>query len=61
MSINKYDYGYQYTIDICDAINLYTHKVCKEDSKGFIYRGSDLKYAVERSLYIQCINSKKTI
>lgn len=59
MPIKKDDYGYQFTIDICEAISLYTNKACKVDSKGFIYRGSDLKYAVERCLFIQCVNSKK--
>ena len=41
-------------IDICEAISLYTNKACKVDSKGFIYRGSDLKYAVERCLHPMC-------
>ncbi len=56
---NEKEIGYQYTLDVCEAISLYTYKICKFNKKAFKYRGSDLRYAVERCLYIQCINSKK--
>ena len=59
MQKNDKEIGYQYTLDICKAISLYTFKICKFDKQAYIYRGSDLRYAVERCLYIQCINSKK--
>ena len=59
MQKKEKEIGYQYTLDICEAISLYTYKICKFDNKAFIYRGSNLRFAVERCLYIQCINSKK--
>ena len=59
MQKNYKEIGYQYTLDVCEAISLYTSKICKFDKQAYKYRGSDLRYAVERCLYIQCINSKK--
>ncbi len=59
MKKNEGDFGYQYTLDICEAISLYTSTIFKIDNQAFIYRASDLRYAIERCLYIQCINSKK--
>ena len=55
---NKNDFGYQFTTDICNAISFYTTSILKNNKKAFIYRGSNLQYAIERCLYIQCINSK---
>ena len=59
MQKNNKEIGYQYTLDICEAISLYTSKICTIDKHAFKYRGSDLRYAIERCLYIKCINSKK--
>ena len=59
MQKNNKEIGYQYTLDICEAISLYTSKICTIDKHAFKYRGSDLRYEIERCLYIKCINSKK--
>jgi hypothetical protein len=40
------------------AIETYTKKVIESDSNSFLYKGMDLRYAIERMLYINLINSK---
>ncbi len=55
---NKNIIEYKFYIDVCEAINFYTNKICLANRKAFFYRGSDLRYAVERCMYIHCINSK---
>ncbi len=50
-------FGFEFTRDICRAIGLYTASAEKEYSRAYFYRGMHLRYAVERWLYIHCINS----
>ena len=57
--MNKINLDYQYYLDICDAIAFYTKNICKINKKAFFYRGSNLRFAVERCIYIHCINSKE--
>jgi hypothetical protein len=40
------------------AIETYTKKIIESDSNSFLYKGMDLRYAIERMLYINLINSK---
>jgi hypothetical protein len=49
--------GYSYTLDLCVAIEKYTARKIKVDSQVFYYKGMNLQFAVERQLYIRCINS----
>jgi hypothetical protein len=49
--------GYAYTRDLCTVIERYTSRETKLNRNAFYYRGMNLKYAVERHLYFQCINS----
>lgn len=49
--------GYAYTVDLCTAIERYTARELKRSPGAFRYRGMNLQYAVERQLYIRCINS----
>lgn len=58
MAIDFGSHGLNYTREICSAIEHYTASAVKRDSKAYNYRGMELRYAVERSLYIQCINSE---
>ncbi len=58
MSERENQIKYQFYIDICEAISYYTNQICNIDKNAFCYRGANLKYAVERCLYIQCINSE---
>lgn len=57
MSIDFGHDGFDYTRDLCDAIERYTNAVLSQSPKGFHYRGLDLLPAIQRLLYIHCINS----
>lgn len=57
MAINYSKLGYDYTLALCAAIEAYTEQECSHMPKAFHYRGLNLRFAVERYLYIQCINS----
>lgn len=49
--------GYEFTRDLCRAIELFTADEVRLNPGAFDYRGLDLRYAVERQLYIACVNS----
>ena len=49
--------GAEFTQDLCSAIESYTASELGRNPRGYLYRGMQLRYAVERHLYIQCINS----
>jgi len=57
MSIDFGQDGFDYTRDLCDAIERYTTAVLARAPNGFHYRGLDLLPAIQRRLYIHCINS----
>jgi hypothetical protein len=57
MAIDFGSYGFDFTRDLCRAIELYTASAVKRDPNAYIYRGVQLRYAVERWLYINGINS----
>ena len=40
------------------AIETYTKNIVESDSNSFLYKGMDLRYAIERMLYINLINSQ---
>jgi glycosyltransferase involved in cell wall biosynthesis len=51
-------HGLDYTRELCRAIERYTASSVSRDSRAYVYRSMQLRYAVERRLYIQCINSE---
>lgn len=57
MSIDFDKFGYAYTCDLCAAIESYTANKVTKNTNIFLYRGMNLQYAIERQLYIRCINS----
>jgi hypothetical protein len=52
------DVGYQFVVALSDAIEIATGAFAREDPTAFRYRGSDLRRAVERSLYINLVNNR---
>jgi SAM-dependent methyltransferase len=58
MAIDFGNHGFDYTRELCSAIERYTASAVKLDPYAYVYRGMLLRYAVERWLYIQCINSE---
>lgn len=50
--------GFKYSVDICNAIENYTESILNKDEKGLNYRGINMRYSIERCIYIKCINSK---
>ena len=57
MVFDTHSHGYAFTDDLCRAIELFTAAEVSKNARVFTYRGLDLRYAVERQLYITCINS----
>jgi hypothetical protein len=57
MAIDFGSHGLDYTRELCRAIERYTASAVRRDSHAYVYRGMQLRYAVERMLYIQGINS----
>jgi len=57
MSIDFGNDGFDYTQDLCSAIERYTGAAAGRRAAAFRYRGMELRYAIERRLYIQAINS----
>lgn len=57
VSIDFGYHGFDYTRDLCSAIERYTADAVQRRPDAYTYRGMQLRYAVERRLYIQCINS----
>jgi hypothetical protein len=57
MAIDYGVHGYDYTRDLCSAIESLTAEAEKRRPGAYIYQGMQLRHAVERWLYIQCINS----
>ncbi len=51
-------FGLEYMKAVCAAIEKYTKKTIKNDPKAFNHHGMNLQYAIERSLFIDCVNSK---
>ena len=58
MTLDFGSYGLDYTDKLCAAIERYTASEVRLNSEAYVYRGIQLRYAVERLLYIRCINSK---
>lgn len=58
MAIDFGRHGLEYTRELCSAIERYTASAVRRDSHAYVYRGMQLRYAVERRLYIQGINSE---
>jgi hypothetical protein len=57
MAIDFESHGFDFTCDLCSAIESYTADEVKYRREAFTYRGMNLRFAVERQLYIHCINS----
>lgn len=57
MAFDTGKHGYAFTRDLCRAIELYTASAVANDSRSFEHRGLNLRFAVERQLYIDGINS----
>lgn len=53
----KVDLGFEYAQRLCQAIEAFTGDLEERDPGAFEYRGANLKYAVERDLYINFVNS----
>ena len=58
MTVDFDRHGLDYTRAICCAIERYTESEVRRNSQAFMHRGMQLRYAVERWLYIHCINSQ---
>ena len=58
MGIDFGQHGLVFTRELCSAIECYTASEVTLNSRAYVYRGMDLRYAVERWLYIQGINSE---
>lgn len=58
MTIDFGTHGLDYTYDLCDAIERYTASAIDHDVCAYIHRGMQLRYAVERLLYIQYVSSE---
>src|SRR5450830_11061 len=57
MTIDFGSHGFDYTQSLCGAIEAYTEQAVRRRRHAFRYRGIQLRYAIERQLYIQGINS----
>lgn len=57
MGFDTTTHGYAFTRELCHAIELYSAAEVSKNPAAFNYRGLNLRYAVERQLYISCINS----
>jgi hypothetical protein len=53
---NTKDVGYEFTLELCEAIARATTDTKKRNAAAFTFRGADLAYVVERELYIRLIN-----
>jgi len=51
-------HGLDYTRELCCAIESYTASMVRRNPNTYNYRGMQLRYAVERDIYILCINSE---
>lgn len=58
MAIDFGQHGLDYTRELCSAIEAYTAHEIRLFPSAFFYRSLNLRYAVERELYIQGINSE---
>ncbi|MFA6294948.1 MAG: hypothetical protein WC666_00800, partial [Candidatus Paceibacterota bacterium] len=54
--VYKNDYGFEYINSLCQAIEQFTSR---KDPSLFIYKGANLKYALERALYSTFADNKK--
>ena len=50
-------HGFDFTRDLCGAIEAFTGHAVLRNPGAFRYRGMDLRPALERHLYVQCSNS----
>lgn len=57
MAFDTGRHGYTFTRDLCRAIEQYTADAVARNSRAFEHRGLNLRFAVERQLYIDGINS----
>ncbi len=51
--------GFQYCLDLSSAIEAFTYNAEANDPKAFEYKGSNLKYAVERHLYFSYVVNRR--
>lgn len=51
MANSKKDYEYEFINKLCSAIEIFTSLIEKNNPDTFIYKGANLKYALERVLY----------
>jgi len=51
-------YEYDFTLELCNAIEKFTQKRTNKDSSTFFYKSSDLTYAVERAMFFRYINDE---
>lgn len=58
MCPDRLSVGFEFTRDLCGAIESYTGSVLRKNPKAYEYRGMCLQHAVERSLYVRCVNSE---
>lgn len=52
------EFGYAFTRDLCEAISAFTREAVASNAEAFHYRRAELRFAVERHLYISCVNSE---
>ena len=50
------EFGYDYTMNLCSAIEQLTAQEIASDEKKFTYKSTNLRYALERSLYFNYAN-----
>ncbi len=48
--------AFEFVQSLCDGIEGFTARRVRSDRDAFIYRGADLRYAVERAMYIRLVN-----
>ncbi len=58
---NKSDLEYDYIQSLCEAIEHFTKEAERSDGLVFVYRGANLKYALERIYYFSFLNNKRLI
>ena len=58
MSSNTSNFGYEYTVNLCSAIEKLTENEEALDSQVFFHKGANLKFALERALYSTYASSK---
>ncbi len=51
MEGTTHDYGYEFTVSLCEAIAEFTKKEEEKKADIFVYKGANLRFALERAFY----------